>query len=547
MPLMLTTDCPSQEVDGVYAFYDYQFVTLTAMLDQAGADIPEGTLVYFAGVAAVGQQLQPIGNDWVPAPSPYEGYAVGVPLSRVAGADEWHAQLVVRVAGRIPGSGVTYAYIGDELYVSSKLHYTINPVSCVCPSYVDGFGLTYAEDNQSSDFWLDFNYAEQDQSPDNPGNNYLYYRFQVTDPETYVGLRNICVRVSSSLETIDVIKRQQIILYDHYSGSPALNAAPSCDDDYVDLRTDDNGIAELYLCPKARTSSVGVLTYKIGANEGGLGPYLIVDPYVQWSTLDAPQTDNPVPLVGSPVDFSHIPQYAEIEQGQWLFLLCNGRFQSSKKLKSGDIGTTADIMLPFQKSVLRSKTAPFDDATQNSLIYVAYSPVIRVSSNWDFDAVGTPPAAAPDDGGNRTLDPPLIRESPEGWPINAALLSKELHVRVPLDSPQIARGDEIRIHIYLNGYRRGSDEPLGISIGGPFNLYVTQFDIENGFIEWPFLPRPFWGLGAAQSSGDVGTIRVNYDVARGTRLEIKRIVSSSQDLLLGIDTILPNGYTAEVF
>jgi len=40
---------------------------------------------------------------------------------------------------------------------------------------------------------------------------------------------------------------------------------------------------------------------------------------------------------------------------------------------------------------------------------------------------------------------------------------------------------------------------------------------------------------------------VNYDVVRGTHVEIKRIAYSSQDLLIGIDTILPNGYTAELF
>jgi hypothetical protein len=203
--------------------------------------------------------------------------------------------------------------------------------------------------------------------------------------------------------------------------------------------------------------------------------------------------------------------------------------------------------MPFQKSVLRSQTAPFDDATRNSMIYVVYSLVIRVSSSWDFNATGTPPPASSNEEGNRTLNAPQLRESLDGWPINAALLSRELHIRVPLDQAQIEIGDEIRIHIYLNAYRRGSDEPLGVSLGGPFNWYVTRFDIENGFVEWPFLPQPFWGLGQEQSTGDVGTIRVNYDVVRGTHVEIKRIAYSSQDLLIGIDTILPNGYTAELF
>ena len=541
MPLTLTTDCPSQETGGEYAFYNYQRVILTATLDHAEGDIVDGTLVYFSHVGEY-EQLQPVGNNWVPVD---EEFAVGVPLLRAPDAGEkWYAKLVVRVTGRDLGNGMTYAYL-DNSRRSADLSYTINPVSCVCPSYIDGFGLAYPEENQSSDFWLD--YAEQDQSPDNPGNNYLYYRFQVTDPESQVGLPNVFVRVTSSMSTPELIKGRQILLYDRYSGARALNGDAAYDDDSVYLYTDDNGVAELYLCPKGKTSSIGALTYQIGTNAGGLGPYLIVDPNAQWSTLESPQTDDPVQLSGPSYELADIPQYVDIGADQWLFLLCNGRFQSSKRLRQADIGGDADITMPFQNSVLRSQTAPFDDATRNSMIYVVYSLVIRVSSSWDFNAAGTPPPASSNDEGNRTLNAPQLRESLDGWPINAALLSRELHIRVPLDQAQIEIGDEIRIHIYLNAYRRGSDEPLGVSLGGPFNWYVTRFDIENGFVEWPFLPQPFWGLGQEQSTGDVGTIRVNYDVVRGTHVEIKRIAYSSQDLLIGIDTILPNGYTAELF
>lgn len=546
MPLTLVPDFPTQTVNGKYGFYSYQLVTLTATLDDPEADISAGTLVYFANVGdGVGLELQPQGSNWVPAKPPHDHDTVGVALSKVAD-HKWQAQLVVLVTGAVPGSGTTYAYIdGDTDYQSSVLAFTVSATSFVCPNYVDGFGLTYAEADQSSDFWL--SYAEQDQSPDNPGNNYLYYRFQVTDPNSHVGLRNICVRVSSSQHTPDVIK--YVLLYDRYSGTQALT--PSYDPInhiyYVDLETDENGLAELYLCPKRKTSSVGELVYQIGANQGGLGPYLIIDPTVQWPTVGAPQTDNPVQLSGSPVAFAQIPQYENIAAGQWLFLLCNGRFQSSKMLKPDDIGAAADIMMPFQKSSLRSYTAPYNDATQNSMIYVVGDANIRVSSDWNFNAAGTPPSASPDYEGNSTLSAPQLCESPDGWPISAALLTKELHIRVPLDQPQITCGDEIRLHVYLNAYRRGSDEPLGIGLGGPFNWKITQLDIANGFVEWPFLPQPFWGFGQAQLTGDVGTMRVNYDVARGTTFALKRIVYSSQDLLLGIDTILPNGYTAEVF
>ena len=541
MPLTITTDCPSQEIDGEYAFYNFQGVILTATLDHPECNIVHGTLVYFSNVGEY-EQLQPFGDNWTAVD---EGTAVGVPLVKATDVeDTWYGKLLVRVAGLEPGSGTTQAYLDLEQR-SADLDYTINPVSCVCPAYVDGFGLTFGEEDQSSDFWLD--YSEYDQSPDNPGNNYLYYRFQVTDPESHVSLPNMFVRVASSISTPELIKSKQILLYDRYSGAPALNAADEYDNDYVDFQTDENGVAELYLCPTAKTSSIGALTYQIGTNAGGLGPYLIVDPNAQWSTLPSPQTDQPVELNGSTDGWADIPQYKDIAVEQWLFLLCNGRFQSSKRLQQGDVGSAGHIAMPFQKSMLRSETAPFDDATQNAMIYVVYSPVIRVSTNWDFDAVGTPPVASPPVEGNQTLNAPQLRESLDGWPISSALLSNELHIRVPLDQQQIVRGDEIRIHVYLNAYRRGSDEPLGISLGGPFNLYVTQFDIDNGFVEWPFLPQPFWGLGQEQSTGDVGTMRVNYDVVRGTHISIKRIVYGSQDLLLGIDTILPNGYTAEVF
>lgn len=542
MPLTLVPDLPTQMVNGEYGFYSYQLVTLTATLDQQGADIASGTLVYFANVGdSVDLELQPMGNNWVPAPYPHDHDTVGVTLSKV-GDHKWQAQLVVLVSGVVPGSGITYAHIdGNTPYRSTDVDFSVSATYSVCPSYVD----TYAEADQSSDFWL--NYAAQDQSPDNPGNNYLYYRVQVTDPQSNVGLRNICVRVSSSLATPGVIKRKQILLYDRYSGAKALNSDPAYDYDYVDLETNENGVVELYLCPKGGVSSVGALTWKCGISEGYLGPYLIIDTAVQWSTVDAPQTDNPVQLSGSPDDYAQIPQYKNITAGQWLFLLCNGRFQCSKMLKPEDIGVAASITMPFQKSSLRSSSTPYNDTTQNSMIYVVGDANIRVSSDWNFNAVGTPPAASPDYVGNSTLRAPQLCESPDGWPVSAALLSTELHIRVPLDRSQIARDDEIRIHIYLNACRHDSDEPIGIGLGGPFNLNVTQFDIDNGFIEWPFLPQPFWGFGQALSTGDVGTMRVNYDVARGATFANKRIVHSSQDLLLGIDTILPNGYTAEVF
>ena len=543
MPLTLVPDLPKQEVDGKYDFYCYQLVTLTATVNDPHA-IAQGTRVYFANVGrGANLELLPTGDNWVPAPAPNQDDTVGVTLEPVAGG--WQAKLVVLVAGLVPGSGTTYAYIGDRdnpSFRSSTLTFEVGPVSFVCPAYVDL--STYIEDDRSSDFWL--NYAEQDQTPSHPGNNYLYYRFQATDPESHLGLPNICVRVSSSLETSGLIQRTKILLYDRYGSNAALNGDPSYDYDYVDLKTDESGVAELCLCPKGKTSSIGALAWQIGANAGSLGPFLIVDPNARWPTLSAPQTDNPVQLNDSIIDFAQIPLYENIAAGQWLFLLCNGRFQSSKRLTKTDI-QNADITMPYQTSALRSSTKPYYDATKNSMIYVVYGPDIRVSSNWSFSAAGTPPEAGSDDGRDPTLPAPQLCESADGWPINALLLSKELHIRVPLDPSKIRRDDEIRIHVFLNAYRRDSDEPLGMGCIGPFNLNVSQFDIDQGFVEWPFLPQPFWGFGQARSTGDVGTLRANYDVVRGTGSEIKRAVHWSLDLVLGIDTILPNGYTGELF
>jgi len=127
MPLTLTTDCPSQETGGEYAFYNYQRVILTATLDHAEGDIVDGTLVYFSHVGEY-EQLQPVGNDWVPVDGEF---AVGVPLLRAPDAGEkWYAKLVVRVTGRDLGNGMTYAYL-DNSRRSADLPYTINPVSCL--------------------------------------------------------------------------------------------------------------------------------------------------------------------------------------------------------------------------------------------------------------------------------------------------------------------------------------------------------------------------------------------------------------------------------
>jgi len=74
-------------------------------------------------------------------------------------------------------------------------------------------------------------------------------------------------------------------------------------------------------------------------------------------------------------------------------------------------------------------------------------------------------------------------------------------------------------------------------------LLVTQHDFNVGFIEWPFVPIPFWGFGQMPATGELGSMRANYGVVRGAQ----GILYLSCDLLIGIDTVFPSGYVSEPF
>ncbi len=533
--LTLTTNARFSALHGAYAFYSFQIVEFTATLSLSEAGSTANLPVVFRGIGGKpGLQLQPYGqkgSDWYPVPGHDD--EVQTYMTQV---DALHGVATLRalVVGRTLVTGTVSASMTSPQCSSNSLPYGTYGVYAQMTSYP---GILAASD--------------VDQTPSSSAGNYLVYRFQVmadgSDGETqaYSGLPNMCVRLTEAGRDADGSFLQDVNFYDGYDALTPMVVDAATVPLSLDVVTDADGEACLYVCAQGGKTICASLTCQAGIVASEVGPILVADTQAFGTSPRAPFCDNPVALddAGASTVDATVPQdYDGAAPSDVIFLFCNGRFQS--------VGRLSQVRFPLQLACLRSESPPYADTIGNELYYVAASAeMVRVSSVFPFGATGTPPAAAFEPIAAAFADlltAPSLVEADDGWPVNCATAADGLTISVPYDA-RMRLGDQVAIEIALNGYRLSSKEPTGMSLpmqGGepwPWPLAVTSLARKQGYLEWRFQPYHFMGFGQLQafddSSGTVGTLAARYYVSRAGI----GVAYCSGVLTIGIDTIAPSG------
>lgn len=541
--LTLTTDATYSKQCGAFAFYSFQIVTLTATLTLDVDGVTDKIPVIFDKVGAQsGLNLTPYGNEGVDWYSTGRDDQVQVYMKQL---DSLHGVAVLRVlvTGSVPvldvSQAFTEAFIGSNdkpKYSSNQIQFRTLSIKSYVPSYVGVLDT-----------------SSVDQTPVSSSGNYLYYRVEVTadgkdgDVPAFQGLPNMCVRLTAASpdESSDFLER--VLLYPSLDAT-SLPVSYFPDDSrtpFVDLKTDENGLAELYICARGGKDACAAISCQTGEWASLIGPVLVVDIDSSDTNLLAPSCPNPLALTGASTVEAIIPPGSDLQQGCKVFLFCNGRFQSVGQF-SGQ-----QLQLPFQSASLRSNSAPYSDVLPNKLYYVAANSAgIRVSPTLSFYATGIPPAAAFEQpypsASDTLLAAPEIREATDGWPINCATIANGLTIRVPINA-QMRLGGVVIIQMEMNGYHLASNEPIGFNLpqprdaSNPSALAFTAFDQSQGYIDWHYQPNYFTGFGQLHSSdgaaGSLGTLGVRYIV----KYDGEEAGYYSEILLIGLDTLPPDG------
>lgn len=533
--LTLTTNARFSGLHGAYAFYSFQIVEFTATLSLSEAGSTANLPVVFRGVGVKpGLQLQPYGHkgsDWYPVPGHDDEVQV-----YMTQPDAFHGVATLRalVVGQTLVAGTVSASMTSPQCASNSLPYSTYGVYAQMTSYP---GILDASD--------------VDQTPSSSAGNYLVYRFQVmadgSDDEiqAYSGLPNMCVRLTEAGQDAGGSFLQDVDFYDDYDALKPLVVNAGTAPLSLDVVTDADGVARLYVCAQGGKTTCASLLCQAGIIESEVGPILVADTQAFGTSPPAPFCENPVALndAGSSTIEATVPQdYDGADPDDVIFLFCNGRFQS--------VGTLSQVRFPLQLACVRSASPPYADTISNELYYVATSAgMVRVSSIFPFGATGAPPAAAFEPIATAFADvltAPSLVEAADGWPVNCTTVADGLTVSVPYDT-RMRLGDQVAIEIVLNGYRLSSQEPTGMSLpmaGGepwPWSLVVTSLARRQGCIEWRYQPYHFLGFGQLQasddSSGTVGTLAARYYVSRAGI----GVAYCSEVLTIGIDTIAPSG------
>ncbi|HTH76837.1 MAG TPA: hypothetical protein VL635_20815 [Trinickia sp.] len=533
--LTLKTNARFSELNGVFACYSFQIVELTATLSLDAPGNVENLPVVFDNIGPKPDLLlAPYGRkdvDWFSVPDRPDQVQVYMKQR-----DPLHGDAVLRalVVGNTGRQNYTKASIASS-YASAKLTYQTFGTQAQMTSYP---GILDA--------------SPDDQTPSSSAGNYLYYRMQVTadgnDGEiaAYTGLPNICIRMTAAGSDDDGDFLERVWFYDDYGASTPLDIDTSVIPLSVDLKTDANGVAHLYICAKGGTKACASLTCKAGTVEPQIGPILVADAGNFGTSPDAPYCDSPVALdhaVAPTIDATVPQDFDGANPHLPIFLFCNGRFQS--------VGVLQQAHFAFQLACLKSESLPFGDTADNQLAYVVSSSnMVRVSAAFPFSATGTPPQAGfpfVSPAHPEMLAAPWIREAADGWPVNCVTIAEGLTISVPIDA-KMQLGDQIVVQMTLNGYRIASNEPTGMCVppagqaaSWPSALVVTSFAQAQGSIDWRYQPYHFLGFGQLHASddtcGSLGVLKVRYLLIR----KDEGVAYASQVLSIGIDTIAPSG------
>lgn len=517
--------------DKTFAFYIWQVVTFTATLTVPGG-IADGQTVIFQNVGAGGQEFVLYGlpdQDTTESPVDLAWQVV----ARSQGADRSVASATIRAlyssTSRGAGAPGTFKTIVSGTVLQSSNPYTVDAPNVSIVQSLDPYQLLPASGGQ--------------ETPLSSGGNYFVCNAFVSDPKTVSGLKNICLRLSAQANH----SFAGVTFY------PALNSAATDalivqsddSDHWVDVLTDADGVAEIYVCA-AKTSGTyaGVIHGKCGITEVITSTFVIPDfksganPKLGAPLL--PSSELQVPATGTDTIACTIPAYASNAIGDWLFVLCNRRAQRGAT-SNFPRKVTGQVPALFSKFGLRNRTFGDDDFNELTYIVLPASEPANLASTLEFYAQGDPgtPAVRLQDG--KVKAPAIVEMLGHGVVINTKTIANGLTIRVPVGNANTdILWDGIRYAVSVTvdvlGWMADFDDPIVVSIKSPRDREINQADIARGYLDIWFPRIEFWGFGQSVE-GAMGRCDVQYTI---TPIIPGRSVSS-KILHCHIDTLPPSG------
>jgi hypothetical protein len=388
--------------------------------------------------------------------------------------------------------------------------------------------------------------------------NYAHYRFTVWDPDREVPLKDMCVRLSSREDAYNI---HGYAFYERMTNDSTENLDAGNDKQYIDLVTDEHGMAEVFICGKFNPSAspdvpirtIDTLTWRVGmSQESGYElPWLMLLNFSAMANVGLPRAPKDLSLSRVQSVSVGIPFYDGATGDDFVFLFCNGEFQGSQRVvPSGENQDVASIQVP----TCGLRSTDYGDVDKNYLQYAIKRSVgdVVMSPRASFPATGVPPEVRPLPVGAGGGVPPPVPVSGggfvAGWPINSR--GSMLQLRIPLEDAALSDilvGDFFELKIYLNGFRAwmdGTDEPRGKVLQGPGDAKVTPM-IKQGKQEmiFDFQADDLAGFGQKFTTGELGTLEAQYTVLRsaGDKRDNDAAIYRSEVMTLGLDTIAPAG------
>ncbi|MBV7515708.1 hypothetical protein [Pseudomonas sp. PDM25] len=517
-------------VDNTYAFYLWQVVTFTATLTLPGG-VADGQVVIFQSVGSNGK-FEIYGSHNSDTTFNEENLAWQV-VARSKDADRSVATATIRAlysstASKADTPDIFSANAPSVMLQSSDAYTVVAPSVSMFENF-DPYHLLPA--------------SSVKETPLSSGGNYFICSVYVSDPNTGSGLKNICLRLSTQADH----SFSGVAFYPALS-STAVDALTIHQDSirhWVDLLTDEDGVANVYVCAsKTSGTYAGIIHGKCGVVEDIIAMFVIpdfksdADPRLGAPLLTSPEVQ--VPAAGIDTIACVIPAYLSNATNDWLFVLCNKRVQNGEG-SNFPRKVTGQVLASFSKFGLHNET--FDDDNFNELTYIvlpAREPA-ALASRLEFYVDGDPgaPIASLHDG--KMKAPAIVETLGHEVIINASTISHGLNIRVPVGKANTdVLWDDVRyaviVTIDVSGWMAGFDDPMAVRITSPKGREISKVDLVRGYVDIWFGRIELWGFGQSVK-GVMGRCDVQYKLYS----IIPGRSASSQILHCHIDTLPPSG------
>lgn len=523
-------------------YYNYQIVTLTATLVRS-KEIEEGETLHFLNVSTYDKGVPNTDVSLVAYQSgggyeEVDATTVSVPITRT-GPGEGYATLTVLVAGK--------SNADDQLADPYQVTAETEDKSIVSNSIV--FKVADAELYSSVTRYGAFiPMSNSDMVP--AQGSFVYYQFSVMGDDLDP-LPRMRIRLSGWALGMDGYSITQVLLYDNYDSVQPLQWDPAQDwkGFCLNLETDDQGHAEVFLCPKAGASAADELRVSIGTDDESAGLFFVADLNDDDSGITAPYTKTSiVDIEGEDSVPVYIPKYPGASDTDIVYLFCNGEYQGT--LSVDDINKDPLGSIGVAASGLYSTTYGQSQPENKIQYIVPQAEVVFVSPKGKFRAQGTlQPVSLSDCDSGASAPAPLLPDDPYGYPINQKMASNGIRLRVPLDGLEIGIGDYIDINACINAFRQypDKDEPRGVGFSAGDPMRISPSMMNDGYVDWWFQSSMFMGFGQ-NDKNEYGTFEARFKIVYG-RDEAEYSVQNKEDvvtycsdvLTLWIDTIPPTG------